>query len=400
MTSETTQKQATPAPADVEETTPAAPKPAQSVGPSRVEKRHRLVAISFLLAVILPAFLVLGYLYTRAADQYASYVGFTIQSESAGADLDLLGGLSSLSSGSSSDADILNEFIQSQQMVAEVDAELDLRKLYAKPEGDFYFAFDPEDSIEDLLEYWDRMVKISYDSGTRLIELRVNAFAPEDANAIASTIFERSSILINRISAIAREDAIKFAREDLQNAVDRLKAARQEITTFRNLKQIVDPTSDIQGQLGLLNTMQQRLAEEFIELDLLTGVTRQNDPRIEQAQRRIKVIEERIKEERKKFGLAGSDGNEVLATVLGEFEALEVDREFAETSYLSAQAVYDRALAESNRQSRYLASYLGPTTAESSKFPERGILAFIITTVLLLVWSICILMVYSIWDRR
>ena len=179
-----------------------------------------------------------------------------------------------------------------------------------------------------------------------------------------------------------------------------MKEARQEITTFRNLKQIVDPSADIQGQLGLLNSMQQRLADQYIELDLLEGVTRQNDPRIEQAQRRIKVIEERIKEERKKFGLGAEGVDQAFANVMGDFEALIVDREFAEASYLSAQAIFDRALADSNRQSRYLAAYLGPTTAEASKFPKRGILAFIVMSILLLTWAVGVLITYSIWDRR
>jgi capsular polysaccharide transport system permease protein len=371
-----------------------------TVGASRLKRRHRLILASLLLLVALPSASLFGYLYFKAHDQYASYVGFTVQSESPSTDLGILGGLTGLSSGSSSDTDILYEFIQSQQLVAEVDAAIDLRTLFTKAEGDFYYSFDPDGSIEDLLDYWERMLKVSYDSTTGLIELRVNAFTPEDAKAIADQVFERSTIMINRISAIAREDAIKFAREDLTKAVDRLKKSRQEITTFRNLKQIVDPSSDIQGQLGLLSSMQQRLADEYIELDLLIGVTRESDPRIEQAQRRIKVIEERIKEERKKFGLGSDDSNEVFANVMGEFEALVVDREFAETSYLSAQAVYDRALADSNRQSRYLASYLGPTVAEESRFPKRGITLFIAVIILLLAWGIGVLIAYSIWDRR
>ena len=372
----------------------------EPVGHSSFRRRHRMIVMSFILLVMVPAAILLGYLYFKAHDQYASYVGFSVQSETPISDLGILGGIAGLSSSGSSDTDILYEFIQSQQMVTEVDTALDLRTIYTKPEGDFYYAFDNEGSIEDLHEYWKRMVKISYDSGTGLIELRVNAFTPDDAKAIADEIFERSSIVINRISAIAREDSIKFARDDLNKSVNRLKKSRQEITTFRNLKQIVDPNADIQGQLGLLNSMQQRLADEYIELDLLEGVTRQNDPRIEQAQRRIHVIEERITEERKKFGIGGDGLDEAFANVMGEFEALVVDREFAEASYLSAQAIFDRALAESNRQSRYLAAYLGPTTAEASKFPKRGIVAFIAITILLLTWAICVLITYSIWDRR
>ncbi|MFD2817027.1 hypothetical protein ACFSYD_25465 [Paracoccus aerius] len=41
------------------------------------------MAVSFVLVVILPLLVSAFYLYTRAADQYASYVGFSVRSESA-----------------------------------------------------------------------------------------------------------------------------------------------------------------------------------------------------------------------------------------------------------------------------------------------------------------------------
>ncbi len=57
--------------------------------------------------------------------------------------------------------------------------------------------------------------------------------------------------------------------EDLDLALERLKAAREALTAFRLANQIVDPNADIQGQMGLLNTLQAQQAEALIEFDLL-----------------------------------------------------------------------------------------------------------------------------------
>ena len=198
---------------------------------TRAKQRHFGLLSAFVIIVILPIFISSWYLYERAIDQYASTVGFTVRSEDIGSASDILGGLGSSFSGGGGggDSDILYEFIRSQPLVAAVDAELDLRNLYAANyDHDPMFGLNPESSIEDLTNYWQRIVRISYDTSSGLMELRVLAFAPEDAREVAETIFSKSIQMINDLSAIAREDGTRYAREDLDLAVERLKL-RQRI---------------------------------------------------------------------------------------------------------------------------------------------------------------------------
>ena len=278
---------------------PAPPKPKESsvvirplAGKAKRRKRHWGLITAFFIIVVLPVSATWWYLTERAVDQYASTVGFTVRSEDVSSATDLLGGLGqSFGGGSGSDSDILYEFIRSQALVAQIDADLDLRRHYARHlDMDPIFAFDPEGTIEDLTAYWQRMVRISYDAGSGLMELRVLAFDPDEARSIANAIFSNSTRMINDLSAIAREDATRYAREDLELAVERLKEARESLTAFRILSEIVDPTADIEGQMGLLNLLQSQQVEALIEFDLLNNSTREGDPRLEQARRRIVVI--------------------------------------------------------------------------------------------------------------
>lgn len=371
--------------------------------PARLKRRHWSVFVSFLLGVALPVALVAWYLWERAADQYASTVAFSVRTEESSSALELLGGITALSGSSSSDTDILYEFLQSQELVSAIDAEVDLRRIWAGTPDDPVFAFDPDGTIEDLVRHWSRMVRIYYDDGAGLIEVRVLAFDPQDAQRVAQTLFERSSDMINALSAIAREDAIRYAREELEVAVDRLKTAREAVTTFRNANQLVDPSVDLQTQAGLLGNLEGQLADALIEYDLLTLSTRSNDPRVTQADRRIEVIRDRISAERQKLGLAGGGQGEeadVYANLFGEYERLVVDREFAEQSYTTALASFDGAQAEARRQSRYLAAYVQPTLAESPRYPEREVLLALAAVLILLVWSTLVLVVYALKDRR
>lgn len=363
-----------------------------------------MIALSFVLIVIVPTGGTAYYLWAVAVDQYASSVGFSVRREDAGSATDVLSGLAVFSGTSSStDTDILYEYLQSQKLVSEMDAEIDLRARWSKPEGDPVFALEPDASIEELMRYWDRMVRVSYGSGSGLIEVEVRAFTADDATTIAERLFEKSSDMINQLSAIAREDGIRYTREELTKAEDRLRAAREDLTRFRNLNQIVDPELDLRSQAGLLGNLQAQKAEALIELDLLRGTARPSDPRIEQAQRRLVVIDERISQERRKLGGTGQlqqPDDEGFANLIGAYEGLVVDREFAQEAYIAARAAHDSAISEARRKSRYLAAYMEPTRAETAAYPKRLTLLSVAALFLFLVWGIGVLIYYSIKDRR
>ncbi len=88
-----------------------------TVAKTRFRKRHMMLLISFFVMVLVPIATVFWYLETRAADQYASKLGFTVrQAESATAAVDLIGGISNLGGAGSKNTDILFEYIQSQQL--------------------------------------------------------------------------------------------------------------------------------------------------------------------------------------------------------------------------------------------------------------------------------------------
>ncbi len=380
----------------------AKPKARPPASSARPKPRHFGILLSFLLLVLAPLGVAAIYLHESARDQYASSVAFTVRREEQPSAVDILGGLSNLSTASSSDSDILFEFIQSHELVAKIDGTLDLRQIYSEPYGsDPVFALKPDASIEELLAYWQRMVRISYAPGTGLIDVEVLSFDAETSKRIAEEIFSESSRMINQLSTIAREDAMRYAREELNDALQQLSNARQALTAFRSRNQIVNPDADIQVQMGLLGSLQQMLGSELIDYDLLRHNARENDPRVVQSERRIEAIRERIRQERLKFG-NGSEENvtDDYADVVAEFERLTVERRFAENKYTSALSNFDSARANAQRQSRYLAAYVQPTLAESPEYPRRGLILGLCALILFGSWCIMVLVYYSLRDRR
>ncbi|SFS85924.1 capsular polysaccharide transport system permease protein [Sulfitobacter marinus] len=377
---------------------------APPVRPARIKPRHRFIFLSFVICVLGTNLIAAWYLWERAADRFVSVAGFSVRAEDSSSAIELLGGMAELPGSGSPDEDILYEFIQSQDLVRTVDNALDLRRLWSKadPDIDPVFSYHPPGSIEDLTDYWLRMVSVYNDSSTGLIELEVQAFTPQDAQDIARFIYDESSRMINRLSDIAREDATRLAREELETAVQRLKIARSDMTKFRNLHQVVTPESTLSIQTGLLSSLEMQLAETLISLDMLGQISSPKDPRVKQAIRRQGVIEQRLKQERAKLGIGSEDGSvdNPLVDLVGEFESLMVDREFAEQSYAAALIAYDVAVSESRRQSRYLAAHIQPTLAETSIYPDRLLTIALVALFSLLIWAIMVMVGYSLRDRR
>jgi capsular polysaccharide transport system permease protein len=143
-----------------------------------------------------------------------------------------------------------------------------------------------------------------------------------------------------------------------------------------------------------------------------------DDPRVQQAMDRVDVIQARIADERANLGMgagrpaqqSSEDGTttdadadpsgEAFADVVGDYERLQVDQEFAQQAYVAARAGYDSALAESRQQSRYLAAHITPTLAERAEYPQRWELTLLTLLFATLTWIMLTLGAYALRDRR
>jgi len=288
-------------------------------------------------------------------------------------------------------------------MVQAVDAKLDLRTIYNRAlDGpgprDFFFTLGDKQSIEALTAYWNDMVTVSIDSLGGIIRVRARAFTPQDATAIAQAILVESSALVNRLSNQAREDAVSFTREELAETQESLREQRARLAAWRRDNKLVEPGGDVAGQMSLVNALQGELARAMVQRDELLSFVGGDDPRVIQAERRIDAIQKRIDAERRAVGDGdgGTDGS--LTDVVGTFEELKVDLEFANAAYTRALAAETAASAEARRQTRYLAPHVLPTAAEESLYPRRALISGLTLLFLSLGWGILMLVYYNVRD--
>ncbi|WP_376875107.1 hypothetical protein [Albirhodobacter sp. R86504] len=298
--------------------------------PATMKLRHHRIIQSFFILVFIPTLLSAIYLWGFAKDKYVSSMSFSVRTESMQSATDLLGGLSSITGSSSSDVDILTQFIESGDLIETVKETIDIAEVFSSAwPVDFVFAFNPEGQFEDLQEYWRSSVLTSTTNG--IVTLSVTTYDPQSSYDITNAIYEASRDLINRLSEEAHSDATRFSREELRLAEARLTKAREEMTNYRLQAQIIDPNATLEAQMGILTNLQSQLAEADIQRALLTRTGSGTGPRIDEIDRKTAAIKAQLEIEQNKFARGGKGpGGEDYATVFARYEALASDMEFSQ----------------------------------------------------------------------
>jgi capsular polysaccharide transport system permease protein len=129
---------------------------------------------------------------------------------------------------------------------------------------------------------------------------------------------------------------------------------------------MLDPKSASSGPIELLAQMSAQLANAKAQLAQAMKNS-PNSPQIPLFRTRIAALEKLIIEERAKVT---GDSNSV-ATALGEYERLDVQRQLAEKQLASAFVSLETARLEAQRQQLYLETIAQPNLADYPLYPKR-----------------------------
>ncbi|MEE4279698.1 MAG: hypothetical protein V2I82_14625, partial [Halieaceae bacterium] len=180
---------------------------------------------------------------------------------------------------------------------------------------------------------------------------------------------------------------------------------RREIRVFRDTEQELDPTLNAQASMGLMAELQQQRAQAQVELDSYLSLVGPRGPRAPALRQRIDSLEQRIAQERQRLG-TGATGtvptgeSRLFADLMGDYEELVVEREFAENTYVSALASFEQAQVEARRQTRFLSPHIRPTRSVDPQYPQRALLSLGAFVLLTVAWAVLALIAYNVRDRR
>jgi len=368
----------------------------------------RFIKAMFVVFVLVPTAVTILFYGFVAADQYATESAFSVRGATASTssiDIASMFGVGGTGGDTeTADSYILQEYIQSREMVEHLVAEANFLEIYSRPSADAYYRLDPETSIEGLVSYWQTMSAVEYDTDTGIIEMVVRAFRPADAEVITKKVLEKSEELINFLSLRAREDSLKTARNELKISEQRYSDARKKVAAYRGTEREIDPTAVATSRQSLVGSLEGQLAEKEAELTALLSTMSQNSPRVVYVRNQIDSLQRQIAKERLSVAVRDSTSTDqpdqpVLTERLSNYEEIVAEREFAERAYVSSLAALESARVDALKQQRYLAVFLSGNAPEDSTYPQAIRWTAIVFGSLFLVWGLVALIGAAIRDR-
>ena len=384
---------------------PAQPGPAAGRDSGAVMRprslRRRILALSFLLCVALPAGLGALYFGFWASDRYLSGAGFAVRGMEASGGTDFLGAVTGLASTGSttSDSYILLDYLRSRDLVEKLERDFPLRERYGAKSADFLSRLDPASEIERVVGYWGRRVTTSFTPSTGIVKFEVEAFTPEDAQTLASLVLSYSRDLVNALSIRARRDALAHAEEEVARAEARLSQALDALRNFRETERSIDPLGDARAQTELIGGLERQLVDVRARIAALRPSVAPNAPSLRSLLRQAEALEQQIASERAGSGRGHGGKQTGLSGQIASFETLETERSFAQQAYASAFSSLEKAGIEAGRQQRYLAVYSTPALPEYPAHPRRLANSLLLLGGLCAAWGIGVLIAYAVRDH-
>jgi capsular polysaccharide transport system permease protein len=325
--------------------------------------RGRALAAAFAAA----AFLACVYVAFFTADQYASEAQIVVRGANAGsfgAQLQMLG-----FTRSSDETHIVAAYLESSDIVADLEKRIDLKAIYARPEADLLSRFPApfmESGSEALLRHLKRWTSVTTDEASGITLLRAYAFRAEDAFTVARAMIESAEQLVNAINQRAHQDKMAYAKAYLEKAQLDVQRAEREMTEFRNATGTVDLGRESTAALDMIGKMNLELAEMETGLRQQLAVT-PNNPALASTRQRIASYKAEI--DRLRAKVVGDA--KAMSSNLGRFERLSLQRVIVARALEAAQGEFEKARQEAQTQQFYIVRVVEPRRADIAEYPRR-----------------------------
>ena len=330
--------------------------------------------------VLLLCALVIVYFGVVATDRYATETQFVVK-QSDSNDL-ALSGLASLGSVAPTmrDAYIIEEFIQSRDMVMALDKALNLRAHYQSPDIDYFSRLEADATTEEFVEYYRDRVEVRHDELSDIVYVEVQAFSPEFSLAMGRELLQVSEQFINGLGDKMVREQMAYAETEVTRAHNVLQDQQKNLLTFQDENRLYSPEQEGGAILQAVNSLQAQIITEQAKLKNMLATIREDTPLIKAQRDLIRSLQQQLEEEKQKLA---SPDEESFNKVNVEYGEIELQAALAADLYKSSLAGLESVRSEAYRKLKHLLIVQSPSLAEESKYPRRiyNILTWVIVIV-------------------
>lgn len=382
---------------------PATPHAGVALPPMPRRARRRrfggLIGLSALLVIGIPTLLAVAYYGFVASSQYVTTFQFAVRGPSQAGGATRPGAPSMMGQGAgmmSPDSFVVTDYINSPQAIADVEREVDLGAMFAKPDVDFWSRLMPGFKAEDLKAYWTRMVWANFDLISGNVSVSVRAFTPQESFKLAQTLVATSNEMFRKLNVQAQQDFVRAADENVKRAQEQLAKARQAMFVFREEGGgLVDPDRTAQAGATIADELRKQLVLLRTQHASIQATT-PSSPRLAALASQIAVIEGQLE---KDDPLGTAKAKLATPETLAEYQSLDLERQYADKQYADALALKNQAYLTAQSQLSYLALFAAPTLAQTSLYPNRPRAIASVVLAAAAAWFVGMLVFFALRDH-
>lgn len=367
--------------------------------PDRLLEKFLGLGWLFIATVVVPTTLAILYFGLFASDVYISESRFVVRSP----DKPTTSGLGILlkSAGFSNAGDEIyaaQDFVLSRDALRALNRNGAFARNYSDPSISIFDRFNSLGSggtFEELYKYYQKKVKVDHETTSSITTLAVRAYTPQAAQRFNEQLLEMAEATVNRLNERGRQDLIRFAGAEVDDAKQKARNAALALSAYRNQEGVVDPEKQATVQLQMISKLQDGLIATKTQLAQLRAFTPEN-PQIEVLETRVHDLSREIDDQLDK--VAGD--RKSLSSTAAQYQRLALESQFADKNLAGAMASLEEAKNEARRKQAYVERIVQPNTPDEALEPRRwrGVAATLVLG--LVAWGILSMLLAGVLEHR
>ena len=332
-----------------------------------------------LLAIFFSILIPLLYFYKIGRDRY--YVRSDVVVRKAGNGEEMNMGLGSIlgggNLGSIEDSYYLRTYLESPQVLEDLQKVFPFKDAYEKSGLDFYAGLSKKWTNERIYKFFRKQVSISLNSTTGEIKISTVAYDPDSALKINNFLISQAELFVNNLNQNVYKRQLDFVNNEVSRNSKLLNESIEKLQQFQKDNEIINMQDAVISNQSIISALERELANKKVELSTLRR--RFLDPKAPEIiilSDQVEELKDLIKEE--KILLVSPNGkklNEIAATQ----NRLEANVQFSTDLYNTSLTAAEKTRVDSLQQQRFMAILSKPIMPDDQWYywRHRGFLTSI-----------------------
>ena len=262
------------------------------------------------------------------------------------------------------DARFLRTYLESPQVLEDLEKVFNFRSAYARKAPDFYAGLPANATREKVFDTFRRQIQVSLNETSGELTIHTLAFDPDTALKLNSFLINQAESFVNRLNQEVYRQQLDFSQQQVGLNARRVQQASLELKQFQRANQVLDAKAEATGSEQFIGALDGELAKQRVQLATLQRqFSDPNAPEIEAVKSQVQELQQQIRNER--GALVNPKGKNLNEKVL-KLAELEANLTFSTDLYKAALTSSEKTRVDSLQQQRFMAVLSKPL------FPEEA----------------------------